>query len=87
LTTFQNGFANTETEQEVSAYIQQINLDIIANGIITTLKYYLRFVDDYGEFIRVYTQNLIKDAKNSTEVKSFHLERWNEILEKYKIEE
>lgn len=30
--------------------------------------------------------DLINDAKNSTEVKSFHLEKWNEILELYKIE-
>lgn len=58
-------------------------IDIVANGIITTLKYYLRFIDNYQEFIQVYTQNLIQDAKNSTEVKSFHLEQWTEILKKY----
>lgn len=90
LTTFQNGFADEETEKAVTEYILQIkrqtNLDIIANGIITTLKYYLRFIDDYGEFVKIYTKNLIEDAKNSTEVKSFHLEKWNEILEAYKIE-
>ena len=90
LTTFQNGFANAETEQIVTDYILQIkkqsNLDIIANGIISTLRYYLRFIDDYAEFIRIYTKNLIEDAKNSTEVKSFHLEKWNEILEDYKVE-
>ncbi len=89
LTTFQNGFADTETEKTVSEYIlqikQQTNFDIIANGIISTLKYYLRFIDDYSEFIKVYTKNLINDAKNSTEVKSFHLEKWNEILKVYKI--
>ncbi len=90
LTTFQNSFANDEAEKAVAEYVLQIkqrtNLDIIANGIISTLKYYLRFVDDYGEFIKIYTKNLIADAKNSTEVKSFHLEEWNEILEAYKIE-
>lgn len=90
LTTFQNGFRDAKTEKVVTEYIlqikQQTNLDIIANGIISTLKYYLRFVDDYGEFIKIYTKNLIIDAKNSTEVKSFHLEEWNEILEAYKIE-
>jgi DNA (cytosine-5)-methyltransferase 1 len=89
LTTFQNGFANTEIEKAVSEYILQIqrqnNLDIIANGIISTLKYYLRFVDDCGEFIKIYTKNLIGDARNSTEIKDFHLEKWNEILETYKI--
>ena len=90
LTTFQNGFANELAEKAVTEYIlqikQQSNLDIIANGIISTLKYYLRFVDDCGEFIKIYTKNLIVDAKDSTEVKSFHLEEWNEILRTYKIE-
>lgn len=90
LTTFQNGFADSDAEKSVSEYILQIkqqnNLDIIANGIISTLKYYLRFLDDYSEFINIYAKNLISDAKNSTEVKSFHLEKWNEILEEYKIE-
>ncbi len=69
LTTFQNGFADLETENIVTEYILQIkqrtNLDIIANGILSTLKYYLRFIDDYGEFVRIYTKNLITDAKNS----------------------
>lgn len=90
LTTFRNGFADDATEKEVTEYIwrikQENNLDIIANGIISTLKYYLRFVDDCGEFIKIYTKNLIEDAKNSTEVKSFHLEKWNEILEAYRIQ-
>jgi DNA (cytosine-5)-methyltransferase 1 len=90
LTTYKNGFSDAETEKTVTEYILQIkrqtNLDIIANGIISTLKYYLRFVDDYGEFIGTYTKNLIIDAKNSTEEKSFHLEKWNEILKTYKIE-
>ncbi len=90
LTTYQSGFSDVEAEKAVTEYILQIkrrtNLDIIANGIISTLKYYLRFVDDYGEFIEIYTKNLIADAKNSTEVKSFHLEKWNEIIRTYKIE-
>ncbi|TAH30813.1 MAG: DNA methyltransferase [Cytophagales bacterium] len=87
LTTFANGFVNAESEKEVTAYILELKktqgIDIIANGIITTLKYYLRFIDNYQEFIDVYTQNLIKDAKNSTEIKNFHLEKWTEILKKY----
>ncbi|TAG06392.1 MAG: DNA methyltransferase [Cytophagia bacterium] len=87
LTTFANGFASAESEKEVTEYILELKktqgIDIIANGIITTLKYYLRFIDNYQEFIDVYTQNLIKDAKNSTEIKNFHLEKWTEILKKY----
>lgn len=89
LTTFANGFANRESEKEVTEYVLKLKktqgIDIIANGIITTLKYYLRFIDNYQEFIDVYTQNLIKDAKNSTEIKNFHLEKWTEILKKYEL--
>ena len=89
LTTFANGFESLESEKEVTDYILELKktqgIDIIANGIITTLKYYLRFIDNYQEFIDVYTQNLIKDAKNSTEIKNFHLEKWTEILKKYEL--
>lgn len=89
LTTFFGGFASAESEKEVTEYILELKktqgIDIIANGIITTLKYYLRFIDNYQEFIDVYTQNLIKDAKNSTEIKNFHLEKWTEILKKYEL--
>ena len=37
-------------------------------------------LDDYNDFIAVFTKNLILDAQNSTEVKNFHVERWAEIL-------
>ncbi len=87
LTTYKAGFENEETEKSVNKFIMQIKqskgIDIIANGIITTLKYYLRFIDDYKQFVKTYTDNLIKDAKNSTEVKSFHIEKWTEILKEY----
>ncbi len=90
LTTFQNGFVNQKEEKSVTDYILQIkaisSIDIIANGIITTLKYYLRFIDDYDLFIKTYTKNLIRDARYSTEIKNFHLEKWTEILDKYKVE-
>ncbi len=89
LTTYKNGFENAKTEKEVSEYILEIKrqkgFDIIANGILTTLKYYLRFIDNYNSFIEIYTKNLITDAENSTAVKSFHIEEWSKILEFYKI--
>jgi DNA (cytosine-5)-methyltransferase 1 len=62
------------------------NIDIIANGIITTLKYYLRFIDNYNLFLNIYTKNLINDAKHSTEIKSFHIEKWIEIKNKYSLD-
>jgi DNA (cytosine-5)-methyltransferase 1 len=59
---------------------QQKDLDIIPNGIIHSLKYYLRFIDDFQVFIDCYTQSLISDAQKSTEIKDFHLSAWQEIL-------
>ncbi len=88
LTTFPNCFTDLESEKSVVEYIanikQEKNVDIIANVIIATIKYYLRFVDDYSFFIETYTKNLVNDAKSSTEIKNFHLEKWAEILESYK---
>jgi DNA (cytosine-5)-methyltransferase 1 len=90
LTTFKAGFIDNETEKNVNEFIVQIKqskgIDIIANGIITTLKYYLRFIDDYRLFVKKYTENLIIDASNSTEVKTFHIQKWNEILQKYGVD-
>jgi len=87
LTTYLNGFENPETERLVNEYItlikSRINVDIIANGIITTLKYYLRFIDDYNLFLNIYTKNLINDAKQSTETKLFHIKKWTEIQNIY----
>jgi len=87
LTTFRDIFRNKSEEEEVFENILHFrrlrNIDIIANGIISTLRYYLRFVDDYSDFLKIYTKNLVIDAKNSTEVKDFHLSKWREIREKY----
>ncbi|MDR0822161.1 MAG: hypothetical protein LBN20_00060, partial [Endomicrobium sp.] len=83
LTTFKDSFKSKKEETEVIKSILNFkktqNIDIIANGIITTLKYYLRFIDNYNDFLKSYTENLVKDSKNSTEIKNFHLEKWNEI--------
>ena len=90
LTTYKYGFESLEIEREINELILKIkigrNIDIIANGILTTLKYYLRFIDDYKLFLKKYTENLIKDAKQSTEIKDFHIQSWTNILKKYNKE-
>ncbi|MDR2654445.1 MAG: hypothetical protein LBB39_04010 [Mycoplasmataceae bacterium] len=87
LTTFQNSFKNATEEKKISDMILNIKkergVDIIANGILTTLKYYLRFIDNYDDFLKCYTKNLIKDAKVSTEIKDFHIQEWNKIRDNY----
>ncbi|AFW95903.1 MULTISPECIES: hypothetical protein [Nostocales] len=87
LTTYKDCFLNKDEEKYINELILKIKrergLEIIANGIVNTLKYYLRFIEDYHEFIKTYTEELVKDAKNSTEVKDSHIQAWQIILQKY----
>jgi len=56
--------------------------EIIVNGVIHSLKYYLRLLSNPSEFIQIYTQNLEKEFQESTEIKEVHIKAWKEILEK-----
>ena len=62
---------------------KEYGFEIIANGIINSLKYYLRFIDNYHRFVENYTNNLIKDFKYSTEVKPEHISVWKEIISQH----
>ena len=88
LTTYKNSFLNAEEEAFINKFILKIkkerNIEVIANGIVNSLKYYLRFIDDYHQFLKTYTETLVADAQNSTEVKEFHVKAWQEILKSYK---
>lgn len=90
LTTYKGSFLNTTEEEYINKLILKIkkerNLEIIANGIIPSLKYYLRFIEDYHEFIKSYTDTLTIDYQNSTEVRDSHLTIWQDILSDYKLQ-
>jgi DNA (cytosine-5)-methyltransferase 1 len=90
LTTAKNNFISPEEEEYINKFILKIrndsDLDIIANGIRYSLKYYLRFINDCRDFIKSYTKNLIEDAKNSTEVQEFHITAWQSILREHQLE-
>ena len=89
LTTAKDNFTSQEEENYINKFILKIkkdnDLELIANGIFTSLKYYLRFIDDYKEFIKTYTRNIIADSKKSTEIKDFHILKWQKILSEYKL--
>lgn len=51
---------------------------VIANGLMFTIKYYLRLLDDTYEFIECYV-NLLEQDKS---IKFEHKQRWNELIEK-----
>ena len=89
LTTSPSCYESQEEETFVNQLILQakseLNLEIIANGILSSLKYYLRFIEDYHSFIKRYTHNLIEDAKVSTEISAAHVRQWTELLKEFGI--
>jgi DNA (cytosine-5)-methyltransferase 1 len=89
LTTATNNFISVTEENYINNFVLKIkkenNMEIIPNGIFNSIKYYLRFIDDYKKFIYTYTENLVKDSQNSTEVKEFHITEWKEILKKHNL--
>lgn len=74
-------------EKEIFRLLNEIkynyNIDIIPNGILPSLKYYLRFINDPIEFVKTYTENLKKEFAQGTDVKEIHFRKWKEIIKKY----
>ncbi|NLO19846.1 MAG: DNA methyltransferase [Ignavibacteria bacterium] len=87
LTTHPNNFESEDEENYINDLVLSIKkeygFEIIVNGIINSLKYYLRFIDNYHRFVENYTNNLIKDFKYSTEVKPEHISVWKEIISQH----
>lgn len=90
LTTAKDNFPSSEEEEYINKLIlkirNQTGMDIIANGILYSLKYYLRFIEDCREFIKSYTQNLEEDAMKSTEVQGFQITAWRDILREHELD-
>jgi DNA (cytosine-5)-methyltransferase 1 len=62
--------------QEVDRIKNIHGCHVIVNGVIHSLRYYLRLLSDTSEFIEKYV-NLIK---NDTALKFEHKEKWNQII-------
>jgi DNA (cytosine-5)-methyltransferase 1 len=52
---------------------------IIINGLLPTIKYYLRLITSLEDFVSNYSLLIEKD----TEIKKIHKEKWNELMTKY----
>lgn len=50
---------------------------IILNGVLPTIKYYLRLVDNTEQFIKVYSKLIEEDG----ELKRIHKTTWNDIIQ------
>lgn len=68
---------------EIADLINELKLEhgcqIIINGLLPTIKYYMRLITSLDEFIKNYS-NLIE---NDTEIKKIHKEKWNELIDKH----
>lgn len=69
-----------EDEVDINRMINEIannyQCQVIVNGILPTLKYYLRLVSSLAEFINNYSALIEKDQEINFE----HKQKWNEIL-------
>ena len=68
---------------EIADLIDDIKLEhgcqIIINGLLPTIKYYLRLINSLDEFILKYS----KLVENDSEIQKIHKEKWNELIAKY----
>ena len=76
---------NVDNPDTVDSLIHQIRMqhgcEVIVDGILPSLKYYLRWLSDPTLFLHVYSKNLQLDFNRNTDVKEIHLRRWYELLE------
>jgi len=66
-------------EDEIYTIIEEVKKEhgcqIIVNGVLDTLKYYMRLIDDLEEFYKLYSNLISTDS----ELKTIHKQKWNEL--------
>lgn len=69
---------------EVNQWVRQIHLqhgrEVIVNGILPSLKYYLRLLSNPKLFLDCYTKNLQVDFQMNTDIKEVHVRSWANLL-------
>lgn len=74
---------NVDDAKEVARKISELrNLhqcQIIINGVLPSLKYYMRLVSEPERFVDLYTEILESEFKLASGIKSEHLKVWAEI--------
>ena len=61
---------------------QEHGCQIIVNGVLSTLKYYMRLIDNLEEFYQCYSDLI----SNDTELKTIHKQVWNELTKELNSE-
>lgn len=80
LTTSEPNFDNYELViQEVEKYKKIHPCQIIVNGVIPSLKYYMRLISNLQDFLDEYTKWLEVEFRRASGIKGEHLHVWQEI--------
>jgi len=70
-----------EDEAEINQIIQEVKEEhgcqIIVNGLMATLKYYMRLISNLESFYNLYSELINIDE----ELKAIHKQKWNELTE------
>ena len=74
-----------EDQTEISNIICKIGMNhgcqIIINGLLPTIKYYLRLITDINQFVTFYS----KAVESDTELQHIHKIFWNKLIKKYDL--
>jgi DNA (cytosine-5)-methyltransferase 1 len=65
--------------EKVHTLKKEHGCQLIINGLLPTLKYYLRLIENLEEFVTLFSYNIVNDK----ELKITHKQKWNELQNKY----
>jgi DNA (cytosine-5)-methyltransferase 1 len=83
LTTHEPDFSESESvDQRTDSINEEHGSQIILNGVISTVKYYLRLITKPQDFVEVYTSLLQEEFNRSSGIKTEHLQAWAELRKK-----
>lgn len=70
-----------EIDEIVLNVLNNHGCQIIINGLIPTIKYYLRLIDNLDDFVKNYSSAV----QNDNELQKVHKEKWVQLLNKYEL--
>lgn len=72
-----------DDKDEITTIVNEVAINhgcqIIINGLLPTIKYYLRLITSLENFVKQYSDEIEKD----TEIQMIHKNKWNEILSRF----
>ena len=80
LTTSEPNFDDHESvKREIEKYRKILSCEIVVNGVIPSLKYYMRLINDPQNIVDEYTKWLEFEYQRASGIKREHLRVWQEI--------